>query len=146
MHLIGMARLGRDAEVRYTPQGDAVANLSLCFNYGKADGQGQRPTTWVDAALWGERAEKLAQYLTKGGAHSFIVADVHMEEYEGRNGKGVKLVGRVMDVTLGPRQDGGSGGGQRSAAPAPAQRSQAPAPAPKAATGFDDMDDDIPFN
>lgn len=148
MKLIGLARLGRDAEVRYTPQGDAVANLSLAFNYGRPDDDGKRPSTWVDAALWGDRAESLAPYLKKGTMHEFIIADVRLEEWESQNGSGVKLAGRVMDITLGPRQDGGSGGGQRSAASAPAQRSQqraqAPAPAPKPEAGFDDMDD-VPF-
>lgn len=144
MKTIGLARLGRDAEIRYTPSGDAVANLSLAFNYGKADAEGKRPTTWIDASFWGERAVKLAPYLVKGSVHCFTLADIHLETYPKNDGsQGSKLAARVDDVQLGPRMDGGQG-----AAPAP-QGNQggapAPRPAPPPAPNFSDMDDDIPF-
>ena len=42
INAFGMARLGRDAELRYTPNGDAVCNLSLAFSYGKKDDSGRR--------------------------------------------------------------------------------------------------------
>ena len=97
------------------------------------------PTQWVDAALWGDRATKLAEHITKGAQFFMHVEDLHVELYDKRDGgQGVKLVARVgqIEFTRAPAQ--------RPAAPAPAPR--APAPAPKAAgSGFDDMDDDIPF-
>src|SRR5512139_2415973 len=53
----GLARIGKDAEVRYTPSGTAVANVSLAFTFGKKGDDGKRPTQWVDASLWGQRAD-----------------------------------------------------------------------------------------
>jgi single-strand DNA-binding protein len=133
MKTIGLARLGGDAEIRYTPGGDAVCNLSLAVNYGQKDQGGNRPTQWIDASLWGKRAEALAQYLVKGSVHCFTLEDIHLETYQGKNGEGVKLVARVLDVELGPRV-----GGEQ-----PAQRQSAPAQRPKPAPQPDD--DDIPF-
>ena len=141
--MIGMMRLGRDAELRYTPNNEPVTNLSLAYAHGKAGQDGKRPTQWIDAALWGKRAEALTQYLTKGGLHCFTLDELNIQTFQKQDGSsGMKLVARVLDVELGARQD---------AAPAPAARParppqrQAPAPAPRPSSGFDDMDDDIPF-
>jgi len=141
--LFGLARLGRDAEVRYTTDGQPVANLSLAFNYGRKGEDGKRPTQWVEGALWGKLAEAIGAYLTKGTSVAITLDDVHIETFERSDGSsGHKLVGRVSAIEL-------AGGGDRgAAAPPPAQRPAAkPAqkPAPRAPTGFDDMDDDIPF-
>lgn len=147
MQLIGLARLGRDAEAR-TVGDNTVANLSLAFDYYDPKAEKKRSTTWIDAALWGKQATSLEQYLTKGTQVCVTVDDLHMETYQGQRGDGVKLVGKVSAIKLaGGRQDAGA------PAPAPAPR-PAPAPAPRAAApavgggsggGFDDMDDDIPF-
>ena len=146
MKTIGLARLGRDAELRRTPGGDAVVNLSLAVNYGQKGQDGNRPTQWIDASLWGKAAEALAPYLVKGSVHCFTLSDLHTETYQGRNGEGTKLVARVDSVELGPRVgDGQAAGGTRAPAPEPAARPPAAAPAPRPAGGFDDMDDDIPF-
>ena len=117
MQIIGVARLGRDAEVRYTPDGTAVANLNMAFNYGRKDGEGKRPTQWVEGSLWGKLAEALADYLVKGQQISVTMEDPHIEEYEGRNGTGTKLVARVLSVELvGGKPEGhGQGGGQMPA-------------------------------
>ena len=56
----GLARIGKDAEVRFTPGGTAVANVSLAFTYGKKGDDGKRQTQWVDASIWGQRAEPMA--------------------------------------------------------------------------------------
>lgn len=143
--MYGLMRLGRDAEVKTLQSGKQVANLSLAFNYGQKDGDAS-PTQWIDAAFWGDRAEKLAPYLTKGSLHCFTLSDVHIEEYKKNGYAAFKLAARVDDVELGPKREGGSSDSapQRRPAPAPAPR-QAQAPAPRAASGFDDMDDDIPF-
>ncbi len=135
MKSIGMARVGRDAELRYLTDGTAVANLSLAVNYGRKGEDGNRPTQWIEASMWGKQAEALAQFMVKGSLHCFSLDDLHMETYKGQNGEGHKIVARVESVELGPRQD-------RPAVPAPA-----PKPAAKPASGgFDQMDDDIPFN
>lgn len=142
MKAYGLARLGRDAEIRYTQGGDAVASLSLAFSYGRKGDDGRRPTQWVDGSLWGKRAEALAPYLTKGSLVVVTLEDVHIETYQGKNGEGHKLAGRVIDLEL-------AGGGERQ--DAPAQQRAAPQrtqPAPRQAApamAFDDMADDVPF-
>ena len=137
MKAFGLARLGRDAEIRTTSNGEQVATLAPAFSYGRKGSDGKRPTQWVDGALWGKRAEALAPYLLKGGLVSVSLEDVHVETFEGKNGPGHKLAARVVDVEL-------AGGGERTAAPAPAPR-PAPRPPASASSGFDDMDSDIPF-
>lgn len=145
--LFGIARIGRDTEVRHTPGGDAVANISLAFTYGRKGEDGKKPTQWVDASLWGQRAETLAQYLVKGTLISVTLDDVHIEEYQTRDQRtGSKLVGRVSNLEFAakaPEQ------GQQSA-PAQTQRNPVTparvAPAQQAAaSSLADMDDDIPF-
>ena len=143
--MIGMMRLGRDAELRYTPNNEPVTNLSLAYAHGKAGQDGKRPTQWIDATLWGKRAEALTQYLTKGGLHCFTLDELNIQTFQKQDGSsGTKLVARVLDVELGARQDAAPAHAP-AARPAPPPQQQAPAPAPRAASGFDDMDDDIPF-
>lgn len=149
MKVHGLARLGRDIEVRYTPSGAVVATLALAFNYGRRGDDGKRPTQWVDASLWGERAESLAPYLKKGSLIQVDLAEVHIETYQGRNGAGHQLAARVVDLELVP--NGTRDVEQSASAPAAARRTagqaaRTPAPAPQhTGSGFDDMDDDIPF-
>ena len=140
--LFGLARLGRDAEIRYIPSGEAVASLSLAFSYGKKGADGKRPTQWVDGALWGKRAEALAPYLLKGSLIAVTLEDVHIETFRKQDGTdGVKLAGRVIDVEL-------AGGKDDRAAPAPQAPRQQAAPQRQApastSSGFDDMSDDHP--
>lgn len=133
MKLIGIARLGRDAEIRHTASGKQVASLALAYDYGMKDENGKKPTQWVSASLWGDQAGRLQQYLTKGTALLVTLRDVHIEP--GNGDYGPKLVGTVADVEFVPKQR------DSNTAPAnPAPRK--PTPAPKSAS-FDD--DDIPF-
>lgn len=153
----GLFRIGRDAEIRYLPDGTAVCNVSLAFNYGKKGQDGNRPTQWIDASIFGQRAETLGPMLLKGAQHVFHLSDLHIETFTGKNGEGTKLAGRVDDVELTDRRDGQQQAPQQQAPrqASPQQRPQqaAPAPrqappqrqAPQAASGFGDMDDDIPF-
>lgn len=148
MKLIGIVRLGRDAEVRYAANGDAVAGFSGAFDYGRKGDDGRRPSQWVDFALWGKRAEALAPYLLKGKQCMVVASDVHIEHFDKRDGgQGVKLTARVDDLQLVGSRDGEAA----APAPAPAQRQAAPAPAAasrpasRPSTAFDDMDDDLPF-
>jgi len=100
MRANGLARIGKDVEVRYSPNGDAIANLSLAFTYGKKGTDGKRPTQWVDATLWGKRAESLAPYLRKGGQIVVYLSDINIQTYDSKTGQGVKLVGKVDDLEL----------------------------------------------
>jgi single-strand DNA-binding protein len=143
IQIFGLARVGRDVEVRNTTGGDAVASVSLAFSYGRKDADGKKPTTWVDAALWGKRAEALAPYLTKGTLVAVTCEDAHIETFKKADGtEGVKLAARITAIDL-------AGGGEKKPAPAPTpaprqQQRPAPAPAP-AGGGFEDMADDVPF-
>ena len=130
--LSGMARIGRDAEVR-DANGTSVCNLSLAFSCRVKN---ERVTTWVDGSLWGKQAESLAPYLTKGAVVSVTLNDVHLAAFtKGDGTSATKLAGRVIDIELGPKTDA-------TAPPPPPPPPPRPAPAK---TGYDDMDDDIPF-
>lgn len=140
MQLIGLARLGHDASLRYTADGKPVANLSLAFNYGLRDQQGNRPTQWIEASLWGDRAEKLKDYLTKGTLIMVSLDDPHIESYDKRDGtQGVKMVARVNAIEF----TGRAADAKPNDAPAAPARSAA---AQKPSTGgIQEMQDDIPF-
>lgn len=66
--IIVAGNLGRDPEMRYTPSGQAVTNLSIATNrrWTGADGQPQEETIWFRVSAWGKRAEICNQYLSKG--------------------------------------------------------------------------------
>lgn len=66
--VILIGSLGRDAELRYTPGGAAVASLSLATTetWNDKAGQRQQRTDWHRIVLWGKAAESLGQYLIKG--------------------------------------------------------------------------------
>ncbi len=135
--MYGLAKIGRDAELRRTAGGEAVCNLSLAFSYGRKGEDGKQPTQWVEGAMWGKRAESLAQYLVKGQGVMVTLQDTHIEQFtKSDNTTGTKLTGRVADIAFaGPAP-------QRQEAPPPPPPKPKPAPPP---SGFDDMDSDIPF-
>lgn len=143
--LFGLARIGRDAELRYTSDGTPVLGVALAFNYGKKGQDGRKPTQWVEASIWRQRAEALAPYLLKGTSVSVTVDDIHIETFQRSDGgQGVKLVGVVSSIEFaGSPQQAQQ---QTQAAPPqhpPPRRQAAPAAAP--AGNLADMDDDIPF-
>ena len=125
----GVARIGKDVEVRYSPNGDAIANISLAFSYGKKQADGKRATQWVDATLFGKRAESLAPYLKKGGQIVAYLSDINVQTYESKNGQGVKLVGKIDDLELI--------GGQAERAPQPVAQVKP--------VELTDLSDDVPF-
>ena len=132
----GLARIGKDAEVRFTPGGTAVANVSLAFTYGKKGDDGKRPTQWVDASLWGQRVESLAPYLTKGKQIVAYLEDVHIQTYtKGDGTQNTKMVARLADLEFVSDNSDHK----------PTQKPQS-APQSKAqSSGFDDFPDDIEF-
>lgn len=141
MTTVVFGRLGRDAELRRTANGDPVCNLALAVNYGRKDQSGQRPTQWYECALWGKRAEALAGYLTKGAGVVVTLEELHTETFDKRDGgQSVKLVGQVSNIEFT--------GGQQERAPAPRAPVAKPAPRQQS-TGFedipDDLDSDVPF-
>lgn len=139
--LTGLFTLGRDAETRVTQGGTTVVQLAVAYNYGRKGEDGKKPSQWVRASMFGKQAETLAPYLTKGKQVSLVIRDLHIatfQKQDGSTGTSLEGVADCDDFARGPKQEG--------AAPAPAPRpAPAPAPAPRASSGFDDMDDDIPF-
>lgn len=141
--LTDIGRIGRDAEVRFTPGGDAVVNLALACEYGRKGQDGKRPTQWVDATLWGKQAEAMAPYLLKGQQVYFTMDDAHVETYQKTGGgEGVKLTGKIIIIKFA----GASGGTQaNSQQQRPQQQRPAPQQAPAPQPDHDSYDDDIPF-
>ena len=141
MIMSGLARIGRDAELKYTSGGMAVCNVALAFNVRCGE---RKTTTWVEAAIWGKQAEGLANHLLKGTAIVVHLKDLKIEEYDKRDGgRGAKLTATMVDLEFaGSKQDSGSG-----QAPAPQQPPrQAPTPRQSPpAQNFEDFDDSIPF-
>ncbi len=129
----GICRVGKDAEVRFTPGGAAVANVSLAFTYGKKGDDGKRPTQWVDASLWGQRVESLAPYLTKGKQIVAYLEDVHIQTYtKGDGTQASKIAARIADLEFV------AGGEQAESQPRPKPQA---APAQQQGSGFEDFDD-----
>jgi len=122
--------LGRDMEQRAMPNGDPVGNFSV------ADSQGRdKPTIWWNCQLFGKRVAALAPYLLKGQQVT-VAGNVTEREWSTQDGnKRKQMEIRVIDLALQ--------GGKREQSASPSEQA---APRPKrASTGFDDMDDDIPF-
>jgi len=132
--LIG--RLTRDPELRFTPQGTPVCDLSLAINRvsRNPDGTQREETAFVDVTVWGKQAESSAQYLKKG-RETFIEGRLTQERWETPDGqKRSKLkvtAERVQFLGGGPRTGGGGGA---TAAP-----EEAPAEAPP------EGGEDVPF-
>ena len=160
--IILVGNLGRDPEMRSFPNGDQVANITIATTdkwKDKATGDMKEATEWHRVVFNGRLAEIAGQYLRKG-SQVYIEGSLRTRKWTDKDGteKATTEVRADQMQMLGSRQgmgggdEGGGGGGgyePRRAAPAAAPRAPAPVaarPAPsKAASGFDDMDDDIPF-
>ncbi|KFE50104.1 single-stranded DNA-binding protein [Pseudomonas syringae] len=145
--LSDVGRLGRDAEVRFTPGGDAVCNLALACEYGRKGPDGKKPTQWVDATLWGKQAEALGPYLLKGQQLHFTIDDAHVETFPKSDGtQGMKLTGRVIVIKFAgspPAQD--QPAPQRQASPQSRPQQPRPQQSQQGTNGPDSYDEDIPF-
>jgi len=85
--VILVGNLGRDAELRYTPGGAAVATLNMATTevWNDKSGQRQETTEWHRVQLWGKPAESLNQYLTKG-KQIYIEGRLHTSKWEDKDG------------------------------------------------------------
>ena len=147
--VILVGNLGRDPEVRYAPSGAAVANFSVATSRrwkDKGSGEQQEETEWHRLVAYDRLGEVVGEYLKKG-SKVYIEGRLKTRKWEDKDGAtkyATEIIVEQLQM-LGGREEGGE---QRQAAPAPAPRAAAPAPRPAAkstGTGFDDMDDDIPF-
>lgn len=147
-----IGHLGRDPEVRYMPNGDPVCNFSVASTerWKNKDGEPQERTEWLRCQAWQKLAEICGEWLKKGSL-VYVEGKLQTREYEKDGVTHYVTECRLESMRmLGGRRDDDEGGQgqQRSAAPAPAPRPAGGGqqrPAPKSSSGFDDMDDDIPF-
>jgi single-strand DNA-binding protein len=136
--------LGRDPEIRYTPQGTAVCNFTIATTEKRKDraGEGQDVTTWFRVSVWGRQAEVANQYLSKG-KQVYLEGRLRQEEYTDRDGnKRTSLEVSATDIQfLGAR---GEEGGQSFS-----QGAQSSGGSRQSGQGTEDMegpsDSDIPF-
>jgi single-strand DNA-binding protein len=86
--VIIVGNLGRDPELRYTPQGTAVCSFSVATSEKRRDkaGEFQEVTTWFRVTTWGKQAETASKYLTKGRP-VYIEGRLRIEEWTDRDGK-----------------------------------------------------------
>ena len=116
--IILVGNLGRDPELRYTPQGSAVCNLSVATSEKRRDkaGESQEITSWFRVTLWEKKAEAAAKYLTKGSS-IYIEGRLRVEEWTDRDGKNrytLEVQGTDMQFLGGGRGDEYSGGSQNA--------------------------------
>ncbi|MBO1111357.1 single-stranded DNA-binding protein [Bordetella petrii] len=163
--VILVGNLGRDPEVRYSPDGAAICNVSIATTSqwkDKASGERREETEWHRVVMYNRLAEIAGEYLKKGRS-VYIEGRLKTRKWQdkdtGADRYSTEIVADQMQM-LGGRDSGGEGGygggGGYDDAPrqqrAPAQRPPAQRPAPAAAApaaggaaNLADMDDDIPF-
>lgn len=169
--VILIGRLGRDPEVRYMPNGEAVCNFSVATSETWNDRNGQRVerTEWHNITMYRKLAEIAGQYLKKGGL-VYLEGRIQSRKYQGKDGierTAYDIVANEMKMLGGRNENSGGApyeegyGQSQEAYQRPAQQSRQPAfdapshpqeapaaprrqPVPAAAP-VEDIDDDIPF-
>jgi single-strand DNA-binding protein len=157
--VILIGNCGRDPEIRYLPSGQAVANISIATTSRRKDrtsGETVEDTQWHRVTFYDRLAEIAGEYVKKGRP-IYIEGRLKYGKYTDQAGvekNTVDIIATEMQL-LGAREGmgGPSGGDEGGGAPARRPAAARPAaagapaskPAAKPASGFDDMDDDIPF-
>ena len=149
--VILVGNCGRDPEIRYLPSGQAVANVSVATSSRRKDrtsGEMIEDTQWHRVTFYDRLAEIAGEYVKKGRpiyVEGRLKYGSYTDKTTGVEKNTVDIIATELQL-LGGREGMGAPAGEGSAAP---QRSAAPAAAPQrgapAKSGFDDMDDDIPF-
>jgi single-strand DNA-binding protein len=154
--VIIVGNLGRDPEMRTFPSGDRVANVTIATTdrwKDKQTSEMKEATEWHRVVFNGRLAEIAGEYLRKG-SQVYVEGSLRTRKWTDKDGieKYTTEIRADQMQMLGSRQGMGSpssdeddGGGQRRAAPASRPAPAASKPASKPSSGFDDMDDDIPF-
>lgn len=141
-----VGNLGKDPELRYTPQGNAVCDFSMATNEKRRDkaGEMQNVATWFRVTLWGKTAENAAKYLAKG-TQVYIEGRLRVEEWTDRDGnhrQSLEVNGTDMQFL------GGGGRSDEYSADSPSNEAEFAGPADPPASEFSrpaKADDDIPF-
>ena len=151
--VILMGNCGRDPEVRYLPSGQAVANVSIATSTKRKDknsGETVDDTQWHRITFYDRLAEIAGEYVKKGRpiyVEGRLKYGTYTDKTTGVEKNTVDIIATELQLLGGregmggPSEDGGSRTPARSAAPA----ASAPRASAPAKSGFDDMDDDIPF-
>ena len=141
--VILVGNLGKDPEVRYMPNGNAVANITLATSESwkdKTSGEQQEKTEWHRIVMFRRLGEIAGEYLKKG-SQVYIEGKLQTREWQDNSGNDrytTEIVASEMQM-LGGRGGGGSAGFSSDSAPSQS------APAPAAAAAGGEFDDDIPF-
>jgi single-strand DNA-binding protein len=161
--VILVGNCGRDPEIRYLPSGQAVANVSIATSSRRKNrdtGEVVEDTQWHRVTFYDRLAEIAGEFVKKGRP-IYVEGRLKYGKYTDQSGvekNTVDIVATELQL-LGGREgmggggeEGGGGGGAGYSRPPAAPRAAAPAPRPAPApaparqnSGFDDMDDDIPF-
>ncbi|HLP99164.1 MAG TPA: single-stranded DNA-binding protein [Sideroxyarcus sp.] len=141
--VILVGRLGKDPEVRYMTNGEAVANVSLATSETWKDkaGEQQEKTEWHNCVAYRRLAEVIGEYVKKG-AQLYIEGKLQTRKWQDKDGKDrytTEIIVSEMKM-LGGKPTGEQ---QESSEPRPAPSAKPAAPAAKGS--FDNFDDDIPF-
>ena len=139
--IIVIGNLGRDPELKYTPQGQAVCDFSIASSEKKksSNGEVKEETTWFKATLWGKQAEVLSQYLSKG-QRVYLEGRLRAREWTDKEGRTrTSLEISVTEIYLLGRVDNGNAVAAKASASV-----QRPGPSNPV---YDDVvtEDDIPF-
>ena len=139
--LIG--NLGKDPDVRYSPDGSAITNITLATteNWKDKSGEKQEKTEWHRVAFFGKLAEIAGKYLKKG-SQVYVEGRIQTRKWQDKEGQDRYTTEIVADRM----QMLGSRGNSFEVSDSPSEsRPQRPAQQAQQKGGFDDMDDDIPF-
>ena len=161
--VILVGNCGRDPEIRYLPSGQAVANVTLATSTRRKDknsGEMIEDTQWHRITFFDRLAEIAGEYVKKGNP-IYVEGRLKYGKFTNKDGveqntcdiiaTDMQLLGKREGMGGPGGEEGGGGGGYaRPNAPASRPAASAPRPQPAAAaakpsSGFDDMDDDIPF-
>ena len=150
--VILVGNLGKDPEVKYTPQGTPVAKITLATNerYKDKDGNWQDRTEWHNVVLWQRLAEIAGEYLKKGGK-VYIEGRLQTRSWDDKQTGQKKYMTEVVAndlVLLGGRSEGSgdfSGGSSRGASAGGNNNFDQRTPEPEPAGTGPITDDDIPF-
>jgi single-strand DNA-binding protein len=143
-HVVLVGRLTRDAELKYTANGQAVCKFSIAVNRRRKNGdQWIDEANFFDVVLWGRQGESLNQYLVKG---KMVGVDGELRqdrwEQDGQNRSKVEIVAANLQL-LGGGPGGGASGGTQGRSETYGER--APKEGPPSGGGDDGFADDIPF-
>lgn len=138
-----IGNLGRDPEVRYMPNGDAVCNINVATTENwkdKSSGERREATEWHRVTLFGKLAEIAGQYLKKG-SQVYLSGKIKTRKWQDKDGQD-----RYTTEIHADEMKMLGGRGESDGSPAPdTQQERREAPKQQSGGGFGDFDDDIPF-